>query len=49
MKHRIEFTDVLNATPLTCVMELGEKGTEFTIVAGRIIRATNSLKTRREK
>lgn len=46
MEYRIE---VLNKTPVGCVVELGEKGTEFTIVAGRIIRATNSLKTRREK
>ena len=47
MKYRIKYTDVLNKTPLDCVMELGEKGTEFVVVAGRVIKATNRLKRRK--
>ena len=33
--------DVLNKTTLGCADSLGKKGTEFTIVAGKITEATN--------
>ncbi|MBQ2801699.1 MAG: hypothetical protein IJF03_09925 [Lachnospiraceae bacterium] len=48
MKYRITCTDVLNTAPVGCVMELGEKGTEFVVVAGRVIKATSRLKRRRK-
>ena len=41
--------DILNKTTVTCIQELGEKGAEFTIVAGKIIKATSHLKHREEK
>lgn len=40
--------DVLNKTTLGCADSLGKKGTEFTIVAGKITEATNHLRVRKE-
>lgn len=41
-------TEVLNKTTIGCADSLGKKGTEFTIIAGKITEATSHLKTRRK-
>ena len=41
--------EVLNKTTIKCIQELGEKGAEFTIIAGQITKATSHLKAHGEE